>query len=387
MSGKGSSKYPVDVCYMVADLKYNIRQGVKICEIQQSSLSMFSGDTYRDLPEEQSIHQELLRALASYNKSGWVMYDGMADKKMVATLGGSANWRVPKDLITLFSDTEFKAKAKQAATDVHDISTYTGFLYSSWSEFSTIYDFEDRLPGMVVLDKSSFPFWIDKQLMTELFKEDVLLSSLKPKWGSYKKEFNKGLADKIAKDLDCETFVIKPRGNFLGAGVIIVQKNDLDEVLQLIIAKKGNLASSKDAAYRAWQKDRFDSFIVEEFVMSDPIKVPALDNRTYQPTMRVAFLLVYNKCEYEVKFLGGYWKTPAVSLDEEGDFMAKNKDICKPPYYLGVDKEIMKTVQEQLRPGLIILHQKMLQSSPVSSEELSDRAKRGRPQIKLEQIN
>ena len=73
VSSKHAEKYPVDVCYMVADLKYNARQGVKICEIQQSALSMFNGDTYRDLPEEKSIHKELLKTLSSYNKNGWVM--------------------------------------------------------------------------------------------------------------------------------------------------------------------------------------------------------------------------------------------------------------------------------------------------------------------------
>ena len=78
--------------------------------------------------------------------------------------------------------------------------------------------------------------------------------------------------------------------------------------------------------------------------------------------MRVAFLLVYNKQHHDVHFLGGYWKTPSLSLDEEGDFMKKNKDVCNTPYYCAVDASTMKLVQNELRIALPLLHSKMLQS-------------------------
>ena len=113
----------------------------------------------------------------------------------------------------------------------------------------------------------------------------------------------------------------------MGKGVIITQRENLDEVLFYIITKNGTLAESNDPAYTAWRNDLFDSFIVEEFVASDPLMIPHLENRIYQPTMRVAFLLVYDKNCHHVHFLGGYWKTPLLSMDEEGDFMQKNKDI------------------------------------------------------------
>ena len=83
---------------------------------------------------------------------------------------------------------------------------------------------------------------------------------------------------------------------------------------------------SKDPAYTAWKKDSFDSFIVEEFVASDPIAIPHLENRIYQPTMRVAFLLVYNKQCHHVHFLGGYWKTPSLSLMKKA-ILCKNTKI------------------------------------------------------------
>jgi hypothetical protein len=229
-----------------------------------------------------------------------------------------------------------------------------------WAKLSVIYDFNTRLAGMVPIDKSSFPLWIDKYRITQLFAEDKVLAELKPKWGNYKKMYTKKLADTIAAELGSETFVIKPRGNFMGKSVIITQRQDLDEVLHYIITKKGKLAKSENTAYKAWKNDKFDSFIVEEFVTSDPIKLPHLGNKTYLPTMRVAFLLTYNNHQHSVHFPGGYWKTPHFSLDEEGDFMDKNKDIREPPYYQAWTSKTMQAVKNALPR----LHSKMLQFRP-----------------------
>ncbi len=380
-----AQKYPVDICYMVADLKYSAKQGVKICEIQQASLSMFNGNTFRN-PEEESIHVELLKTLSNYNKKGWIVSDGMADKKLVSTLAESPFWQNPNDMIALFSDQHFKQQSKLPATDVHDLSSYGGLLYISWAQLSAIYDFEQRLPGMVVVDKSSFPFWIDKYRMTQLFAQDPVLSTYKPKWGNYKKVYTKKLATSIINDLGCEMFVIKPHGHFMGKGVIITSAQDLDQTIRYIITKKGKLAASKDPAYAAWKHDASDSFLVEEFVASDPIQLPHLDNKTYQPTMRVAFLLVYNKHRHYVHFLGEYWKTPELSIDEDGDFMHKNKDICEPPYYLAVDAKTRQIVHKQLRTALPILHHKMLTFNPGSPDAWYAPVNNGGLQMVLQKV-
>lgn len=380
-----TEKYPVDICYMVADLKYNAEQGVKICEIQQASLSMFNGDTFRN-PEEVSIHKNLLKTLASYNKNGWVVSDGIADQKLVSTLADSSFWHNPKDIIALFSDQNFRLQSKEQPKDIYDMSTYPAFLYMSWSQLSAIYDFETRLPGIIPIDKSSFPFWIDKHRMTRLFREDETLSTYKPKWGNYNKRYTKALAAKIADDLGCDTFVIKPHGHFMGNGVIITDKQHLDAVIRYIITKKGKLATSSDDAYATWKNDTSDSFIVEEFVTSDLITLPHMGNKTYQPTMRVAFVLAYNKGQHHVHFLGEYWKTPELSIDEEGDFMHKHKDICEPPYYLAVDAKTKKIVQQQLLVALPILHHKMLTFSPRESEELYAPVSSGGLQMLVQEV-
>src|SRR5438309_3155602 len=112
-----AEEYPADICFMVADLKYNARQGIKICEIQQASLSLFNGDTFR-MVQEESIYKELLRILSLYNKNGWVVMEGMADKNIVSTLMCSSGWKNPQDMIALLSDEYFMNCAKQSAANI-----------------------------------------------------------------------------------------------------------------------------------------------------------------------------------------------------------------------------------------------------------------------------
>lgn len=353
-------KYPVDICFMIADLKYNSKQGVKICEIQHGSLSLFKGDKYRNL-EEESIYNEFLHTFALYNENGWVVTSGIKDKNLVSTLTESSFWQGRADITSVLSDPHFLSQARKSPKDIDDLSSYQGFLYANKSGLRTIADFEKKFPGVVIIDKSSFPFWVDKYKMTQLFAEDELLATFKPKWGCYEKNYTKELASKIASDLQCDTFVIKPRGRFLGKGVIITSQEDLDETLLCIINKTGKFANSQDPAYTAWIEDPFDNFIVEEFVASDLIVIPHLENKVYQPTMRIAFVLVYNKHCHHVHFLGGYWKTPEFSISENASFMEKNKDICEPPYYCYVDPQTMQLVQDELRIALPLLHRQMLQ--------------------------
>lgn len=375
---------PADVVFMIADLKYNKKQGVKICEIQQACLSLFNGDTFQNAQEE-SIYKNLLHTLLLYNKNGWIVADSIADKNISATLSTFPSWQSHPNIFTLLSDSHFMQQAKQPAVDITDLSSYQGFLYINGSQLCVIDDFETRFPGIIVIDKSSFPLWIDKYRMTQLFEQDELLATFKPKWGNYKKHYTPELATQIANELQCDTFVIKPRGEFMGKGVIITQKDNLDEVLYYIITKNGHLAESKDPAYTAWQIDTFDSFIVEEFVTSDPLTIAHLENQRYQPTMRVAFLLVYDKQQYNVHFLGGYWKTPEISLDEKGSFMNKNKDVCKPPYYCAVHPTTMEIVQNQLRIALPLLHKKMLECYADSLEDHYAPAKKRRIHMILQE--
>ncbi len=94
---------------------------------------------------------------------------------------------------------------------------------------------------------------------------------------------------------------------------------------------------------------------------SDPIAAAHLENKIYDPTMRVAFLLVYNNQTIEVKFLGGFWKLPRYPLSVEGITLNdRHKTVCKPPYYCKIDPEVLDEVEQQLSVALHLLYQQML---------------------------
>ena len=350
---------PADICFFVTDMKYSRERGIKICEVQHGILSMFKGTSFL-VPGDVSIQQRFLGVLSQYSPKGWTILTHIDDPGLRWVLSTAYNWRVKNSLQEIFQDHEFLAHAKQPVHDKSDLSAYHGFLFASASLLKKDEELEERCPGIIVIDKSSFPFWVDKYKMTVLFDRDPILSAMKPKWGLYKKEYSKDLASKIISDLKCNAFVIKPRGAFLGNGVILVEKDQLDSVLEYIINSSQSAKDHPDPAFNYWSKDRFNSFIVEEFATSDLVMAPHLGTKIYQPTMRVAFVLVHTKGAFNVHFLGAYWKTPTFSVFEEASFMQKNKDICEPPFYLAVDPETWADVKNKLQIALPILHKEML---------------------------
>jgi hypothetical protein len=158
-------------------------------------------------------------------------------------------------------------------------------------------------------------------------------------------------------------FVIKPRGAFLGNGVIIVAKEDLNETLNYILNKSDALAKDTDGSYSYWQKDRFDSFLVEKYYPSDPVQVEAQDGKLFEPTMRVAFILIYDNKIIDFRFLGGYWLLPNKAIDEPASLNEQKKAYCKVPFFTKVSDTVLEEVRQQLAATLPLLYQKMLEGS------------------------
>ena len=351
--------YPVDISFLVADLKYSRERELKICEIQNGILSVFSGSSFLR-PGDLSIQQEFFKMLSQYSPKGWTIINHIADPGLKWVFDQAYYWRKKNSLEEIFYDPEFFAESKKPVANKNDLSSYHGLLFVNATHLKQDEELSERCPGMVVVDQATFPFWVDKDKMTALFGRNPTLAKYKPKWGLYKKNYHKDLAAQIIHDLKCDAFVIKPRGAFMGNGVTIVEKNQLDQVLEYIINPSESAKNNPDSAFRYWAQDPFNSFIVEEFVMSDLIIAPHLGNKIYQPTMRVAFVLIHDKGEFKVHFLGGYWKTPAFALSDDATFIQKHKDICKPPYYVGIDSVTWADVERQMLIVLPMLHQEML---------------------------
>jgi hypothetical protein len=154
--------------------------------------------------------------------------------------------------------------------------------------------------------------------------------------------------------------VIKPLHDSLGNGVIILSKEELNDVMDYLFKRKPQGIPNTDPAYEFWLTSPANNFLVEEFIDAEPISVPQLEGKLYAPTLRLVFLMIYNRNKIEIVCLGGYYKFPQKSLSEEGSLNERYKTCCEPPYYLKCDPEIMEMAEQQIKEVLDILYSKLL---------------------------
>lgn len=354
-----NQKCSSDISFLIADLKYTVQNEIKICEIQQGTLSTFKGDRFT-CKNIGNIAPFLLEFLSQYQKPVWTHLGYVADygiKKSIKEF----NWLIFNDLSKLCKDPLFCSYATKSPKDPKKIKDYHGFIFSGLSLFTDLDSFRKKFPGILILDTATKKYWIDKYKMSLVFKNNPKLSKYKPKWNAYPKVYSKELANQIANDLECDRFVIKPRKGFCGKGVIIVDKVDLDAVLFNIL-NKNLLIRVTDPGQKYWRSDRSDSFIVEEFISSEPIRVPHLDDKLYEPTIRVAFFLIFDNETIQVEICGAYYRLPCKSIDEIGTLNELYKDYADVPYFEKIEPEIYEQIKEELLIMLPIFYEEILKN-------------------------
>lgn len=357
-SAAESQKYPVDVSFLVADLKYSEENGVKFCEIQHAIYSTFFGDRY-SYGNDGNIAPHFVKTIEQLPGPYWTYLNHFADFGLINSIKNQ-NWSIRENFDEIKSDPIFKANSKKSPEDPFDISTYHGLVYLPQYEIKNIEAFRSEHPGIIVMDAATWDVWYDKYKMSALFDQNGELSQFKPRWKLYPKKYKKKLAKTIIEDLKCDRFVIKPRSEYKGKGVIIVEKNDLDKTLKHILTKNSALKNDKEPCVQYWYENASDSFIVEQFVSSDPVVVEHLGGKLYEPTIRVAFLLIHNNNSIHVEFCGGYLRVPSIALGEPGTLSEQFKDVGEEPYFDKIDPVVYEKIKDELRLALPLLYEQML---------------------------
>ncbi len=355
------SKYPVDISYMVADLKYSQEHGVKICEMQHGILSTFFADVFMN-GDNGLICPQISRLFAEFDMPKWTVALDINFPHLLTELKQSHHWKDKKLFTLILKDSEFQKTAQHVPLDPYSVVSYTGMVYVKPKSIQNHEIFSKKYPGIIVIDAATHPYWVDKYKMSCLFN-NPLLSKIKPEWGVYPKTYSKQLADQIIQDIKGDAFVIKPRGAFLGNGVIIVSKEDLDTTLHYILDKPQSLKMDPDNSYNYWNRDRSDTFIVEKYYPSDILQVDTFAGKSFEPTMRIAFMMIYNNKTIDIRFLGGYWMLPHKSLDEPGSLNDLKKAYCKLPYFTKATDADLNEVRQQIEPALRLLYQAMLEGN------------------------
>lgn len=348
---------PVDITYLVADLKYNSEQGVQICEIQQGRASRFVGFDY--IHEGKGlIVEQLAKALQGYHRKGWFLKNDIRDPDTERTLT-AIGWRGFESIEDLLEDEEFVSVASIPVEQLSSVSEYGGVLFARYSSLRPYYEFREKYPNVVVLDDATLGYCGDKLKSSLLFTHPNL-EKFKPTWNLYTKEYTVDLANQIMEDMGTDLVVIKPRRAAKGNGVIVCSSQNLDETLEYILTGEDLLLDDPDPSYRYWAYDKSQSFLVESYASSIPTPVAHLDHRYFDPTMRVVYVLVHSDHQIHLHFLGSYWKLPGMSLDQEGCLNDLHKSCGKLPYFSKVDPELDEEVQTQVRECFRNLYEIML---------------------------
>ncbi|MCE5294917.1 MAG: hypothetical protein LLF94_09950 [Chlamydiales bacterium] len=352
----GQDKHPAGVTFLIADIKYSKEHGVKICEVQHGILSAFLGDVWMN-GGDGTVCPKVAQFLGDFPIPKWAVLWDITFPHLCSAIKNSGKWQTVDILPLLLHDAAFLELAKTPPEDPYSIASYKGMLYARKSPLYDLEELQKELPGILFIDLPTHAYWEDKYKMSQLFKQNPQLTRIKPEWKLYEKKYSATLAAEIVSDIPAETYVIKPRGAFLGNGVILVSKEDLDSTLKLIITDNESVANSPDKSYNYWKKDPFSSFIVEKYYPSDLVQ---LDEKTYEPTMRVSFIMTCDNHQISIEYVSANWILPFKAIDEEGSLNDRKKAHCRPPYFVKPTPPIVTSVQNELNAALPLLFQEML---------------------------
>lgn len=356
-----------DISFFLADVKVNKLQGAKICEVQQGNISLFKGFDFI-FQRKGVVGERLCQVLSQYHDTFWFVENGVNFYPMKEHFIAQ-KWHSQPNLLALYENADFIQRGKGVVHDPEDIRSYGAVVYARLFSQEAVDDFKRRFPGVLLMDAGNVAYLLDKYKMSTLFTGDERVEKAKPKWKLYQKKYHPQLAEQIQKEIGGELLVIKPTGSSEGKGVIIIPKAELDETLKKITFGRKRLRNERDSGYKFWESDHSDAFLVEEYIPSDPITPSHLGNKPYNATLRLVFVLVHHKKQVHLHYLGAYWIIPEKSLEEAGTLHEKGKAyVLGTSYYCDVEKETLSLVEEQLREPLILIYQKMLGLTQVTSK-------------------
>lgn len=339
---------PVDVSYIIADLKYHPTRGAQICEIQHGINSSFRGSTMLHEKKDQ-ISTKIAGCLSSYYENSWTIPRNISDHVLQDLLVSHPKWTSCKDVKELLKC----IKGLFPPADPFSLKSYHGFVFIGPELQEERKSLQTLYPGVVIIDEAFSGLVNNKLKMTKLLMDDPYTRQHKPAWGLYHRDD----AEQILNDIQSDLLVIKPISQTRGNGVIILRREELKKTLELFGKQKKPF---KDSAYDYWRTNTTAEFIVEEFIESEPVSVSHLEGKFYSPTMRLVFLLFYDHHEIKIQCMGGYYNLPSVSLSEPGTLNEIHKSACTKPYYEKVDPAVMQVAEEQIKKVLTIIYQKLL---------------------------
>ena len=250
--------------------------------------------------------------------------------------------------------------------DFSTISSYSGMYCSKFFDpklYPNVLAVGSNLPASIIAD--------DNILSHRMFEG---LEDYRPATKILPRKYFPNLAKEITKGISGEIYVIKVPDLSGGHGFWFTLKSHLNEVLKFLLEPKEFEANVLFNSYLhskiskkfheellklffIWRSSNSPFFMIEAHV---PSKGVVYDNKSYDPTMRVAFLIIRDNYRVTFKPIGAYWQLPKESIDHLDVRLRCNIAISSEEQnYLPVDSNDLELVYKQLSTLLPQLFQKI----------------------------
>ncbi len=364
---KAIPKYSADISYMVTDFKYSKERGLKICEVQHGALSAMKGDLCIS-GGNGIISPAIAEFFTRFPLKKWAI--GLLYAPLKRCLANK-EWALKDSFQKLTHDAIFLEDATQHPRNPYVITDYSSIVYADFDIHNNFDFYKKSYPGILFMNAPTFPYWQDKYKMNLLFDYNDELKKYKADWRLYPKKYHALLSYQIEQDMPSEMYVIKPRGEFLGNGVIVVTNTDLDHVLQMILQPDASLKKHPDKKYAYWKNNKDDSFLIEKYYESDyvcfsrPLSETTSDAEYhaqyhYDATMRMVFILQYDGENMSYHCLGGFAKLPCKALEEEGTLNEARTSCGLSRCYAAINPELFAEINVHMERAMLMLYEIML---------------------------
>ncbi|MBM3893532.1 hypothetical protein FJ365_04000 [Candidatus Dependentiae bacterium] len=178
--------------------------------------------------------------------------------------------------------------------------------------------FKTKYPSFLLLNSNS-SYFSSKPATYKLF-EDARLHNLIPRYVIYPASYCPTLAQKIMSDLgQVEKLIIKPLNMHRAIGVGVTTPDNLDAHLQHMFGTNA-YAPYEEKSIGYWRKHKPTHFIASEFVSSQPF---LCNNKKYEPTLRVSFLMMHEKGNIAIHIIGGCWQIPPRAINDRTESLTQ----------------------------------------------------------------